>query len=110
MNYQIRITRIAEQDLNDAADYIEFVLKNPIAADRLFDLAEEAISSLSQLPHIHPLVDDPVLRAWGIRYITVNNYLAFYTIDDSQSVVFIIRFLYGKRNWIPLLRQGINID
>ncbi|MBR1628645.1 MAG: hypothetical protein IJ679_05160 [Lachnospiraceae bacterium] len=35
MNYDIHITRAAEKDLNSAADYIEFVLLNPQAADNV---------------------------------------------------------------------------
>ena len=35
MKYDIHITRAAEKDLNSAADYIEFVLLNPQAADDL---------------------------------------------------------------------------
>ncbi len=41
MNYQIHITKKAEQDLEGAADYIEFTLLNPDAADALLDKAEE---------------------------------------------------------------------
>ena len=36
MNYQVHITKTAEHDIAKAADYIEFVLKNPQAADHLF--------------------------------------------------------------------------
>ena len=40
MNYRLHITKTAERDMDDAADYIEFSLMNPIAADHLFDLIE----------------------------------------------------------------------
>lgn len=41
MNYHIHITQTAERDMISAADYIEFTLKNPEAADHLLDTAEE---------------------------------------------------------------------
>ena len=41
MNYQVHITKTAEHDIAKAADYIEFVLKNPQAADHLLDVATE---------------------------------------------------------------------
>ena len=44
-----------------AADYIEFTLKNPDAADNLLDAATGQISSLADLPQKFRLVDDPVL-------------------------------------------------
>ena len=104
MNYSLHITGKAEADLNSAADYIEFTLLNPQAADDLLDKAEEEISKLSYMPQTQRLVDDPVLNAWGIRFITVNNYMAFFTIDEQSKTVYIVRFLYGKRNWIEILK------
>ena len=83
MNYQVHITKTAEHDIAKAADYIEFVLKNPQAADHLLDVATEKIGELTQMPEKLQLVDDPVLAGWGIRFIRVNNYLAFYTIDKD---------------------------
>ena len=61
MSYQIHITSTAEHDIMRAADYIEFVLKNPDAADNLLDVATEQIGSLANLPQKFRLVDDPVL-------------------------------------------------
>ena len=105
MNYAIHITSKAERDLNEAADYIEFTLLNPQAADGLLDKTEEEINKLAFMPEKFKTVDDPVLSAWGIRLIVINNYLAFYTIDENTKTVHIIRFLYGKRNWISILRN-----
>ena len=39
MSYQVHITSTAEHDIMRAADYIEFTLKNPDAADNLLDAA-----------------------------------------------------------------------
>ena len=78
MSYNIHITKTAERDLNNAMDYIEFVLKNPEAADHLLDTAEKKIFDLSDFPESRPLVDDSVLNEWGIRFDNVNNYIAFY--------------------------------
>ena len=77
MSYQVHITSTAEHDIMRAADYIEFTLKNPDAADNLLDAATEQISSLADLPQKFRLVDDPVLASWGIRFVIINNYLAF---------------------------------
>ena len=105
MNYSIHITKKAERDLNEATDYIEFTLLNPQAADNLLDKVEEVISKLAFLPEKYKTVDDPILAAWGIRLIVINNYLAFYIIDEDTKTVHIVRFLYGKRNWMSILRN-----
>lgn len=52
------------------------------------------------------LVDDPVLASWEIRFVIINNYLAFYTIDEEKQTVIVVRFLYQKSNWCSILRQG----
>ena len=104
MSYRIHITRTAERDMDAVAEYIEFSLMNPAAADRLFDQIEEKLAPLSTNPKIHPVVDDPVLRVWGIQFVMVNNYLAFYTIDESERTVYIVRFLFRKRNWEHIMK------
>ena len=70
------------------ADHIEFALKNPQAADRLLDDTEREIMSLATMPERYALVDDPLLAAWGIRFVQIKNYLAFYMVSkETQTVV-----------------------
>ncbi|HCT90814.1 MAG TPA: type II toxin-antitoxin system RelE/ParE family toxin [Lachnospiraceae bacterium] len=82
----------------DASDYIDFVLKNPKAADELLNEAETKINALSSFPDKFPLVDDPLLASWGIRFTLAKNYLIFYTVSDENQQVTVVRFLYQKRN------------
>ena len=110
MNYDIRITRAAEKDLNSAADYIEFVLFNPQAADDLLNEAESRIGELSSFPEKFALADDPLLKSWGIRFMLVKNYIAFYVISEENHTIYILRFLYQKRNWITILKQGFSLE
>ena len=103
MKYSIFVTGKAKQDLIEAADYIEYTLLNPKAADDLIDRFEKEINNLAFMPEKHQLVNDPVLAAWGIRMIALNNYIVFYTVDKESKSISVIRFLYGKRNWISVL-------
>ena len=105
MTYQVRITSRAQEDIDRAADYIEFALKNSQAADSLLDAAEMEIASLSSMPERYALVHDDVLASWGIRCTRIKNYLAFYTVDEAHQTVYVIRFLYGKSNWAAILRS-----
>lgn len=41
MKYNIHVTQAAERDMANAYDYIDLVLKNPTAADKLLDVADE---------------------------------------------------------------------
>ena len=106
MSYSIHITSTAERDMINASNHIEFVLKNPKAADDLLDEAERKISSLADFPQKFKLVDDPVLASWGVRFVVINGYLAFYVIAENVQKVIIVRFLFQKSNWTTILRQG----
>ena len=110
MKYDLHMTRAADNDLHEAVDYIEFVLMNPQAADHLLDAVEETLSVLSEYAQRHALVDDPVLKTWGIRFVQIKHYLAFYTIAEDEQKVYIVRFLYGKRNWISMLKNGFTLE
>lgn len=92
-----------------ASDHIEFVLKNPKAADDLLDEAEQKINSLSTFPEKFSLVEDPVLVSWGVRFVVINGYLAFYVISKEMHRVTIVRFLYQKSNWNAILQQGFSL-
>ncbi|MBO7675300.1 MAG: type II toxin-antitoxin system RelE/ParE family toxin [Atopobiaceae bacterium] len=110
MKYDIRITRAAEKDLSSAADYIEFVLLNPQAADDLLDEAEKRIGDLSTFPEKFALVDDPALKAWGIRLAPVKNYIAFYVVSEEDRTVHVVRFLYGRRDWTAILKRSFSLE
>lgn len=109
MSYDIHITNAARRDLANAADHIEFILKNPQAAADLLDEAEKQMNSLADFPEKFCLADDPVLSSWGIRFVIVNHYLAFYIIDNVRKIVIIVRFLYQKSDWNAILHQGISL-
>lgn len=54
--------------------------------------------------------DDPVLKAWGIRLTPVKNHISFYVISGEDRTVYIVRFLYGKRDRITILKQGFSLE
>lgn len=110
MSYEIRITKAAEKDIKNAADYIERVLYNPQAADALLDAIETKVANLAEYPQQFSVVDDSVLKAWKIRFAQVRNYLIFYTVSEQDKRVDILRFLYGKRDWASILGQELSME
>ena len=107
MSYQLHITSTAEHDIMRAVDYIEFVLKNPQAADNLLDAVTKQIGTLSDFPQKFRIVDDPVLASWEIRFVIINNYLAFYTINEEKQTVIVVRFLYQEKQLVFHSSTGI---
>jgi len=103
--YNINITKPAETDLLDAATYIMDQLQNPTAANRLLDEVEKAVQSLDTMPQRYPVVNDDVLARLGYRFMPVQNYLVFYIIREEINTVVIHRFLYGRRDWLTILKE-----
>lgn len=110
MNYHVHVTKMAERDLSRALDNIEFSLKNPQVADSLLNETESTLSSLTQMPERYTLPEDKLLTAWGIRFVQVKKYLAFYVTAKETQTVQIIRFLYGKSDWRSVLRHGFTTE
>lgn len=108
MNYELRITRHAFLDVQEASDYIEFELYNPDAAYELQDEFEETAHSLLKYPFKFPLAPDEVLRNWGIRFVMVKDYYLLYTIRGDK--IYVVRFLHQRRDWIGILRQGVDLE
>jgi len=106
MNYSVNITDLAEEDILSTVKYISNALKNPIAANNLLDEIEKYEEILGETPNIYPFVNDEYLSQKGIKYVKIKNYLMFYTIDENNKNVNVIRFLYGRMNWQIILREN----
>ena len=104
MSYSINITDLAEEDILATVRYIANTLKNPIAANNLLDEIERHEKILEDTPNIYPFVDDAYLSDKGLKYVPIKNYLMFYTIDEDNKFVNVIRFLYRRRDWKRILK------
>jgi toxin ParE1/3/4 len=102
-HYDVQVSFAANQDLNEIARYIANELKEPETAFQLISKIKEEVLSLNQLPKRHGLLRDENLSLHGIRAIPIENYIAFYLVNDDNLKVYILRILYNKRNWANLL-------
>lgn len=107
MTYKIIYTQNALADLDNVSDYIKYNLCNISAADRIVEDFFAEGDSLDVFPNRYPLCNDDLLRAWGIRFVPIKNYLLFYVVREDEQAVYVIRFLYGKRDWQNILRKQI---
>ena len=107
MLYQIDISHRAHQDIEDAACYIAYQLKNPSATQNLVRRAFGSIDSLEELPARFSVVRDPFLAGLSIRFVPVQGYLAFYQVNEVTQTVHILRFLYGQSNWASILKTDL---
>jgi len=97
--FQIRFLRIAEEDFVEIIKYIAD--DNPTAADAVATKIEKNLELLSNNPHLGRIPRDEEIRNLGYRYIIVQNYIIFYTIEERT--ILIHRILHGARNYRSLL-------
>jgi len=105
MIYKIRITTPAQTEMRETYFYIAEQLCNPTAAERLISQIVDAIQSLSERPGRYPLVSDQYLASKGYRKIVVRNHLVFFIVREKEQTVSVMRVLYGRRDWMNLLKD-----
>lgn len=99
--YQIRITKLAEEDLENAGDYIAYELKNPSAAENIINGIRVKINSLVNFPERNELDEDELLAGLGVRKDYYRNYKIYYFIEED--IIYIVRILYmlvDSKAWI----------
>lgn len=90
--YQIRITELAEEDLENAGDYIAYELKNPSAVENTVSGIRTRINSLVNFPERNELDEDEILSGLGVRKDYYRNYKIYYVIEED--IIYIVRILH----------------
>ena len=98
-NFNIRFLSIAEEDFTEIISFI--ASDNTKAAENLAARIEENLELLSENPRLGKIPVDADLKLLGYRYLVIENYLIFYTIE--QRTIYIHRILHGARNYKALL-------
>ena len=101
--YKVIIEGTAENDLIEILDYIGRILHEPRTAERIYFSIKEQILSLSEMPFRYPLIQEEPYRTNGVRRIPVENYSAFYIVDDRDKTVYVFRIIYNRREWMNFL-------
>ena len=98
MDYRVILSRPALRDLGEIARYI--AQDNPSAAERVgLDLV-----SLAESLAVMPRRGGQFRARPGVRRLVIDPYLVTYRIDETQRVVYVLRFWHAKRDpqsWLP---------
>ena len=105
MNYKVRLTAQAENDLRDIFEYIAFDLQSVQNAVGQLARLEQSIASLDQMPERFRIYENEPWRSRNLRIMPVDNYLVFYKIDEETEMVYVVRIMYSGRDIHKLLRQ-----
>ena len=99
--YQIKITELAEQDLENTGDHIAYELKNPTAAINMVKGIRAQINSLSEFPERNALDEDEILADLGVRMDYYKKYKIFYIVDvDTVYIIRVLHMLVDSKAWL----------
>ena len=101
--FDVIIEPTAEKDLYGILTYISETLLEPAIAKRIYMSIKEQVLSLSDMPLRYALIDEEPYRSMSVRKIPVENYIAFYIVDESHHTVHVFRILYNRREWQNLI-------
>ncbi|MHB1653626.1 MAG: type II toxin-antitoxin system RelE/ParE family toxin [Desulfitobacteriaceae bacterium] len=89
-SYSLKFTPKANEDLEQIYSYISGKLFAEMAADNLLERIESSIMRLKDFPYSCSFVLDEPLKNRGYRKLMVDNYIAFYLVDEMEKQVVIM--------------------
>ncbi len=101
--YSLKFTPKASDDLEQIYSYISGELFAEDAANNLLERIETSIMRLKDYPFSCNFVADEFLKNKGYRKLIIDNYIAFYSVDEIEKQVVIMRVLYGRQKYQDIL-------
>ena len=100
IKYEVIITERAKQELKEIYDYISKSLMEENTADKLINKIEKELLQLEDIPEGFSVIEKYRKKDFEYRRLPINNYVAIYRIDTEKREVYIIRIVYGGRNYL----------
>lgn len=107
MNFTVKITEQAEDDLADIYSYILTELKSSINADAVLGRLYTEINNLSFMADGYHLYPKEPWYSLGVHYFSITNYSIFYIIKEVEGRMEarVIRVANGRRDSDQLLNE-----
>lgn len=103
MKYNVLYTERANNDLRDIFKYIAYNLMSPEIAKNQINRIINEIDSLCEMPNRNPLYEKEIWRKKGLRKLVIDNFIAFYFVNENKKEVIVISIMYAGRNIEELL-------
>lgn len=98
-NHEVRLLRIAEDDLTEIISYI--ASDQPTAAANLIDRFDHKLNLLADNPRLGSAPKESSLASLGYRYLVLDSYLIFYVME--AQTIYVHRIVHGARDYTALL-------
>ena len=102
-NYRVELLPEAQSDLIKTLDYIATELCAPLAALHLHEAIMAEFQTLKTFPLSGTEVKNNFPLHNAYRWVMVENYMIFYTVDENSEVVYIARILFSSSDYQLIL-------
>lgn len=92
------LTKGARQDLEDILDYIEYILGDKHAANKLFYEMEEALKRICAFPQSCEIAKNEFFGKKEIRKLIVKSYSVFYTLSENDDTIIDLGIVHNRRS------------
>ncbi len=105
MNWKIKYTKQALEDLKAIYEYIAFKLLVANTARKQVRRIAKAIKTLDFMPERFKIYREEPWKSLNMRCLPVDNYIVFYLLQEKTYTVNIVRIIYGGRNISQQLKE-----
>ncbi len=103
--YKLEFLPIAKNDIDNIIYYISNHLKNITASRKLRDLFIDSMDKILEFPYSCPVYQKVKLLKNEYRSYKVKNFIMFYTINEHDKIITIVRVLYQKMDISKILES-----
>ena len=100
-DYEVVLTDVAKEELNDIYEYISKNLKEKNIANKVMNKIEKNILRLANNPYscmeVHIKPHNEIYRK-----LVIDNYIALYEVNKQKREVIIYRIIYGKLDYLEI--------
>ena len=100
IRYKVVLTVRAKEELDSIYYYISKSLMADKAANNLMNKIHNSILRLEEIPESCSLIEQYKDKRYQYRKLVINNYVAIYRVDKENKKVYIVRIVYGGRNYL----------
>lgn len=106
-NYNILITELAENDIDEILEYISINLSNPEAAKKLWNNIKEGIKRISMFPYAMPTYKGKYINdEKEYRRLDIHNFAIIYKIIEDIKEIRIMTAFYTPSLLSQMFREN----
>lgn len=107
MNFKVKFTATAKEDLRNIALYIAEASGEKSAAVNFVNELRQKTKILEDFPESGSLPRDRVMLSAGYRFLVHKEYLIFYHYEAKEEISYILAVFNAKRDYTRVMRKFI---